>query len=281
MAAMTEAAAHLRVTRVQRSKGWVLPNVREVWAFRELLLFFVWRDVKVRYKQTFLGASWAILQPLVGMVIFSVIFGSWIGVPSQGIPYPLFVVSGLLLWNYFASSLALTSNSVVANSQLVSKVYFPRLIIPLAAVAVPIVDFAVGILLLAGVFAWYGQAPSWRAPLALVFLLMALVAALGVGLWLAALNVRYRDIPYVVPFLIQVWLYASPVIYPVTVAPQAWRWVLALNPVTGMIDGFRWTLFGGTAHWGVFATSAGVSIVLLVGGLAYFRRTERRFADLV
>jgi lipopolysaccharide transport system permease protein len=275
-------AAHQRVIRVQRAKGWLLPNLRELWAFRELLGFFVWRDIKVRYKQTFLGASWALLQPLVGVLIFSVIFGSWVGIPSQGIKYPLFVVSGLVLWNYFSSSLMLTSTSVVSNTQLVSKVYFPRLIIPIAAVVVPLVDFAVALVLLVAMFGWYGTVPSRYAVFSWIFVVMAVMASLGVGLWFAALNVRYRDIPYVVPFLIQIWLYASPVIYPVSIVPQAYRWVLALNPMTGMIDGFRWTLFGhGAAHWGVYATSGAASVLLLISGLLYFRRTERRFADLV
>jgi len=282
MARMAEAAVPLHVTRVQRSKGWLLPDLHELWAFRELLWFFVWRDVKVRYKQTFLGASWALLQPLVGMLIFTVIFGTWLKVPSQHIPYALFVVSGLVLWTYFSTSLNLTSNSVVSNSQLVSKVYFPRLLIPFAAVLVPLVDFLVALLLLAAMFVYYGATPSWRAVFAWVFVLTALLAALGVGLWLAALNVRYRDIPYVVPFLVQIWLYASPVIYPVSIVPLAYRWALALNPMTGVIDGFRWSLFGqGSAHWGVFALSGAVSLVLLVTGLLYFRRVERRFADLV
>jgi lipopolysaccharide transport system permease protein len=271
-----------RVVRVQPSKTWFSLNVRELWEYRELLFFLVWRDVKVRYKQTFLGASWALLQPLLTMVVFALIFGRWLKVPSDLVPYPLFVIGGLLPWTYFSSSLLLSSQSVVQNANLVSKVYFPRLVIPFATVLVPVVDFLIGFVLLVGMFLYYGMHPHWHAFVSWVFILMALTTALGAGLWLSALNVRYRDVPYLLPFLTQLWLYSSPVIYPVTIVPERLRWVLALNPMTGVIEGFRWTVFGrGVPQYGVYATSAGMALLLLLTGLVYFRRVERRFADLV
>jgi lipopolysaccharide transport system permease protein len=237
----------------------------------------------VRYKQTALGAAWAVIQPFTSMVIFSVIFGRLAGVPSQyGVPYPLFVFSGLLPWTYFSSSIAQSSQSVTGGGALVTKVYFPRLILPLAAIVVPIVDFAIAFVVLVGMFVYYGIAPDVRAVFVPVFLLLALVTAFGVGLWLSALNVRYRDIPYVVPFLTQLWLYASPVIYPVTLVPGRWQWLLALNPMAGVIDGFRWAVLGqGSPNYAVLGVSAATGLALMLSGLVYFKHVERRFADVI
>jgi lipopolysaccharide transport system permease protein len=274
--------AATRIVRIQPSRGWLGVDVRELWSYRELLLFLAWRDVKVRYKQTLLGVGWALVQPLAAMLVFTIIFGHWVGIPTNLVPYPIFVLGGLLPWTYFSSCLTLSSNSVVANSNLVSKVYFPRLLIPIAAVLVPIVDFLIGFAILLGMFVYYGMHPHWHVSICWIFLLLALTVALGVGFWLSALNVRYRDVPYLLPFLTQLWLYASPVIYPVTIVPQRFRWALALNPMTGVIDGFRWSVFGkGVPQYSVYATSGGVAIVLFATGLLYFRRVERRFADLV
>jgi len=270
-----------RVNRIERSRRDWLLVLREVWAYRELLFFLVWRDVKVRYRQTFIGILWVVLQPLLTMIVFTVIFGHLAGItdPYKD-PYALFVFTGLLPWTYFSSSLAQSSNSIVGNSSLVTKIYFPRLIMPLASVLVPIVDFLFAFGVLVCLFIYYGRTPHWHVVATPVFLGMALLTALGVGLWLSALNVRYRDIPYTVPFLTQLWLFLSPVIYPVALVPERFHWLLALNPMTGVIDGFRWAVLGrGVPHNDVYLTSALVSLALLIAGLWYFKRTERRFAD--
>ena len=217
------------------------------------------------------------------MIIFSVIFGRLAGVPSEyGVPYPLFVYSGLLPWTYFSSSLAQSSLSVSGGGGLVTKVYFPRLILPLASIVVPVIDFLISFTLLIGMFFYYGRVPHWHVVFTPIFLLMALMTAFGVGLWLSALNVRYRDVPYAVPFLTQIWLYASPVIYPVTLVPDRWQWLLALNPMTGVIDGFRWAVLGhGSPNFGVLAVSAAMGFAIMVSGLVYFKHVERRFADVM
>lgn len=272
-----------QVHRIQRSRGRFSIDFRELWAYRELLYFLVWRDVKVRYKQTALGVVWAVLQPLVAMVIFSVVFGHLAKIRTDsGVPYPLFVFAGLLPWQYFASSLTLSSLSVVSNSPLVTKVYFPRLLLPLASIGVPIIDFLCSFAILIGMFFWYGLVPHWHAVVIPVFLGMALLTALGVGLWLSALNVRYRDVPYMIPFLTQIWLYATPVIYPVTLVPKNYRWLIALNPMTGVVAGFRWVVLGrGVPDYTVYAVSTFVGLALVIGGLWYFKRVERRFADVI
>jgi lipopolysaccharide transport system permease protein len=273
----------VRVTRIQASGRRFPLDFRELLSYHELLYFLVWRDVKVRYKQTALGVIWAVLQPFVAMVIFSVIFGHFAGIQaSYGVPYPLFVFAGLLPWQYFASSLTLSSASVVSSSALVTKVYFPRLLLPLASVAVPVIDFVCSFTILIGMFFWYGQRPHWHAVVIPVLLFMALMTALGVGLWLSALNVRYRDIPYAIPFLTQIWLYATPVIYPVSLVPQRYHWLLALNPMTGVVDGFRWAVLGrGLPEYSVYGVSAAVGACLVFSGLWYFKRVERRFADVI
>lgn len=257
-------------------------NARELWEYRELLYFLIWRDLKVRYKQTALGVGWAVIQPVVAMVIFSLIFGRFAKLPSEGLPYPVFVYAGLLPWNYFAASLSGASGSIVGNTNLITKVFFPRLLIPLGSVATPAVDFFIALLVLVGLMFGYGISPDWHLVLLPFFLLMALLTSLGIGLWLATVNVRYRDVPYVIPFMTQIWMYASPIIYPVTLLPSKWQWVLSLNPLTGVIEGFRWSLLGQQRPaLLVLLVSAGVGVALTVSGLAYFRRVERGFADIL
>jgi lipopolysaccharide transport system permease protein len=258
-------------------------NLRELWAYHELLFFLIWRDVKVRYKQTSIGVAWAVLQPLTSMVIFTIIFGRLAHFSGDyGTPYPLFVFTGLLPWMYFSSSLTGSSVSLINNTNLVTKVYFPRLIIPLASIGVPVVDFLIAFGILVGMFVYYGRLPHWHVVVMPVFLGFALLTAFGIGLWLSALNVRYRDVPYALPFLTQIWLYATPVIYPVGLVPDRWHWVLALNPMTGVVDGFRWSVLGrGLPDYTVYATSGLVGLALTISGLWYFKRFERKFADVI
>lgn len=258
-------------------------NLRELWDYRELLLFLVWRDLKVRYQQTLLGISWAIVQPLVTMIVFTVIFNRLGGIqPEYHVPYPLFVTAGLLPWFYFTSALSKATGSVVSNAGLVSKVYFPRLLIPFGSVVVPLVDFVASFLLLIGLFVWYGRLPHWHAVATPFFLGMALFTALGVGLWLAALNVRYRDVGYIVTFVTQIWLFVTPIAYGSTAVPENLKWLISLNPLTGVIEGFRWAVLGrGLPHYDVYGISWGVALALTVSGLWYFRRVERDFADII
>ncbi len=256
-------------------------GLAELWEYRELLYFLIWRDVKVRYKQTVLGAAWAIIQPLSAMAVFTLFFGLLAKLPSNGLPYPVFYYSALLPWLYFAGALQEATNAMTGNRSVITRVYFPRLILPLASVLAPLVDFAVAFTLLIGMMLFYGLAPSPRILLLPAFLLLAMVAALAMGLWLAALNAMYRDVRYVVPFLIQLWMFASPVAYPSSLVPEAWRWLYGLNPMVGVIEGFRWTLLG----QGSLPLPLGVSILsvvlALVAGLFYFRRVEGTIVDLV
>jgi lipopolysaccharide transport system permease protein len=275
-------ARSLRVTTIRRSGSWVSLRLGELWEYRELLFFLVWRDVKIRYKQTALGAAWAVLQPFFTMVVFSVVFGRLAGLPSDGVPYPVFTYSALLPWQLFAFALGESSNSLVAHQRLISKVYFPRLIIPLSSVGVGLVDFAVSFGVLLVLMAYYGIAPTvalWTVPF---WAMLAVTSALGVGLWLSALNVKYRDVRYTLPFVTQIWMFASPVAYASSLVPEAWRPLYALNPMVGVIDGFRWALLGTADPSPVtlLVSLAAVSTLLLTG-LIYFRRTERTFADLV
>jgi lipopolysaccharide transport system permease protein len=258
-------------------------NLRELWDYRELLVFLVWRDLKVRYQQTLLGISWAIVQPLVTMIVFTVIFNRLGGIqPEYHVPYPLFVTAGLLPWFYFTAALSKAAASVVGNSGLVSKVYFPRLLIPLGSVVVPLVDFVASFILLVAMFLWYGRLPHWHAVATPFFLGMALFTALGVGLWLAALNVRYRDVGYIVTFVTQIWLFVTPIAYGSTAVPENLKWLISLNPLTGVIEGFRWAVLGrGLPHYDVYGVSWGVALALTVSGLWYFRRVERDFADII
>ena len=277
MSALTEPVLVIQPRRV-----WFHLDLAALWQYRELLYFLVWRDVKVRYKQTAIGATWAILQPLMTMVIFTVIFGHFAKIPSDGLPYPIFAYTALLPWTYFASALNRSSASVVSEAHLISKVYFPRVILPLAGTVSGIIDFAVAFVLLLGMMIWYGIMPTWGIVALPLFLLLAFATALAVGLWCSALNVRYRDVGYTIPFLTQCWMYASPVAYPVSLVPENWRFFYSLNPMAGVIEGFRWALLGKQGpDFGVMAVSAVVVVVLLVGGLVFFRRMENTFVDVV
>ncbi len=257
-------------------------NLREVWAYRELLYLLIWRDVKVRYKQTVLGAAWAILQPVMTMLVFSVFFGRLAKMPSDGIPYPVFAFTALLPWQLFAYALGESSNSLVGSQNLITKVYFPRLVIPLAAVLAGVVDFGISFVVLLGLMRYYAIAPTTSVVFLPLFVLLAITTALAVGLWLSSLNVRYRDVRYTIPFLTQLWLFATPVAYPSSLVPEQWRALLGLNPVAGVVEGFRWALLGKAEGPGpLLLVSIAVVVALLIGGLAYFRQTERTFADLV
>ena len=277
-----EPAVTFPVVLVRPSRGWADLRLGDFWEFRELLYFLTWRDLKVRYKQTLLGAGWAILQPLLATVIFSLIFGVLLQVPSQGVPYPLFAYAGLLPWNYFATALRRASMSVVDSAHLVTKVYFPRLILPLAGVLGSLVDLFLALLVLAGMMAFYGHFPTWKLLTLPAFLLFATATALAVSLWLAALNVYYRDVSYVLNFLVQVWMYATPVVYSSAIIPERWRLLYGLNPMVGVVEGFRWALLGQGELPGLFLwASVGVVGVMLVGGLFFFRHMERSFADVI
>jgi len=279
---MPAAAARPPVTIIRPSRGWLSLQLRELWEYRELLYFLVWRDIKVRYRQTVLGAAWAVLQPLFTMVVFSVFLGRLAGVPSDGLPYPIFAYCALLPWQLFAYALTESGNSLVANQTLITKVYFPRILIPLAAVLAGLVDFSIAFVVLLGMMFYYGIMPTVAVVTLPLFLLLAIGSALAVGLWLSVLNVQYRDVRYTIPFLTQFWLFATPIAYPSTLVPEQWRLLYGLNPMAGVVEGFRWALLGTSGTTGQMSiVSALVVIVLLIGALAYFRRTEARFADLV
>jgi lipopolysaccharide transport system permease protein len=267
---------------VQPHRGLFNIDFRILWYYQELFYFLIWREVKIRYKQTALGVAWAIFQPLLTMGIFTVIFGTFVKVPSDGLPYPVFAFAALLPWTYFAEALSRSSGSLVGDANLIRKVYFPRLIIPLAAVASPLVDFSWAFFLLLIMMAWYGITPTWGIVALPGFLLLALLTALAVGLWLSALNVRYRDIRHTIPFLVQIWMYASPVAYSLNIVPEGWRVVYALNPLVGVIEGFRWALLGkDIPAFGVMIVSMSVVVLLLLGGMVFFQRMERTFADII
>ena len=282
MADRVAEAAGSSLVVIRPSRGWARASLRDLWAYRELLYFLAWRDVKVRYKQTALGVAWVVIQPLFAMLVFSVFFGRLAGMPSDGVPYPVFAFCALLPWQLFAHALTESSTSLVANQNLVTKVYFPRLIIPLAPVLASLLDFLIAFGILLGMLAYYRITPTpwvWTLPL---FLLLAITLAIGVGLWLAALNARYRDVRYTIPFLTQIWLFATPIAYPSSLVPEPWRIWYGLNPMAGVVDGFRWALLGtGGAPGGLLAVSAAATLVILVSGLHYFRRTERTFADTI
>ncbi len=281
-AAADPAAAPTPVLLITPSAGWVTLKLHEVWQYRELVGFLIWRDIKVRYKQTVLGATWAIIQPLMTMVVFSLFFGKLAKMPSDSIPYPIFSFAGLVPWTFFANGLAQASNSLISSANLIRKVYFPRLVVPIATVMAGIVDFALAFVVLLGMMVWYGIMPTGNVIWLPAFLLLALVTALGVGLWLAALTVQYRDVRYALPFLTQFWLFATPIVYPSHLLAEPWRTVYGLNPMVGVVEGFRWALLG-TAEApgplvGVSALAAGL---ILVSGAFYFRRLEKTFADQV
>jgi lipopolysaccharide transport system permease protein len=255
--------------------------LREIWIFRELLFFLTWRDIKVRYKQTVLGAAWAIIQPFFTMIVFSLFFGRLAKIPSDGIPYPLFNYAALLPWNYFSQSLSQSSNSLVGSANLIQKVYFPRLIIPISSVFSGLVDFSIAFSVLLAMMVYYAKTPTLGILLLPLFLLLALITALGVGLWLSALNAQYRDIRYIVPFLSQFWLFATPVVYPSSLLPEPWRTLYGLNPMVGVVEGFRWALLNTDPPGAMLTLSVLMSIGILISGAFYFRRMERIFADVV
>jgi lipopolysaccharide transport system permease protein len=267
---------------IQPGRGLFHLDLEAIWHYRELLYFLIWRDVKVRYKQTAIGAGWAIFQPLMTMIIFTVVFGNFAKIPSDGLPYPIFTYTALLPWHYFAQAISRSGVSLAGSANLISKVYFPRVIIPLSAAVAPLVDFAIAFAILLVMMAWFGIAPTVGVLALPLFLLLALATALAVGLWLTALDVRYRDVGYTIPFLVQVWMYASPVAYAVSLVPERWRLLYSLNPLVGVIEGFRWALLGkGNPDFGVMTASAVMVMALLSGGIIYFRRMERTFADVV
>jgi lipopolysaccharide transport system permease protein len=267
---------------IRPSKGWVPLRLKELWEYRELLYFLVWRDVKVRYKQTVLGAAWAVIQPFFTMVVFSIFFGHLAKIPSDGLPYPIFAYCALLPWQLFSHAMTESGNSLVANQNLITKVYFPRLVIPLAAVLAGLVDFSIAFLVLLGMMVYYGIVPTMAAVTLPLFILLAVATALAVGLWLSALNVQYRDVRYTIPFLTQFWLFATPIAYPSSLVPEGWRVLYGLNPMAGVVESFRWALLGTTNPPGpMLAVSVAVVVALLVGGLYYFRRMEKTFADVV
>lgn len=253
----------------------------EIWRFRELLYFLIWRDIKIRYKQTVLGAAWAIFQPLFAMLLFTLFFGKLARIPSDNVPYPLFAYAGLLPWTFFANAVTNSSNSLVGSSSLITKVYFPRLIIPVAAVAAGLLDLAIAFVLLIPLLVYYGIVPGPSVLFLPIFVLLTTLLAIGVGLWSAALNVKYRDVRYALPFLIQLWLFASPVIYPLSLVPDRWRWVLQLNPMTGFIEGFRASLFGRAPDIQAIAIGVVVTLLVLLIGIFTFRRIEESFADVI
>jgi lipopolysaccharide transport system permease protein len=272
----------LPVLRIKPSQGWVSLKLGELWEYRELLYFLIWRDIKVRYKQTALGAAWAIIQPVMTMVVFSLFFGKLGKMPSDGIPYPIFSFAALVPWTFFANGLTQASNSLVGSSNLIKKVYFPRLSIPIAALLSGSVDFALSFSVLLVMMLYYGIVPTLNILWLPAFLLLTLIASLGVSLWLSALNVEFRDVRYVVPFIVQFWLFATPIAYSSKLLPEPWRTLYGLNPMVGIVEGFRWALLGTKTRPGpMIAVSSTVAILVLIGGAYYFRRMEKTFADLV
>ncbi len=271
-----------QVIRIEPTKGWVALQLKELWAYRELLYFLVWRDVKVRYKQTVLGAAWAIIQPVMTMIVFSIVFGRLAKIPSDGIPYPLFALTGLVPWTFFAHGLSQASNSLVGSANLIKKIYFPRLSVPIAAVTSGLVDLSIAFVVLLGMMMYYGVLPTVHVVWLPLLLLITLITSLGVSLWLSALNVQFRDVRHVLPFLTQFWFYATPIAYPSSLLSEPWRTLYSLNPMVGVIEGFRWALLGAqTAPGPMVVVSALAALAILVSGTFYFRRLEKTFADVI
>ena len=274
----TSPPPHLHISP---PKKWIPIDLHELWNYRELLYSFTWRDVKIRYKQTALGFLWAVIQPLCMMLIFTVFFGRLAKIPSDGIPYPLFVLAALLPWTLFAEGLTRSTNSMISNAGIMTKVYFPRLIMPVSGILSPLVDFAMSFSILIVMMAWYGFIPTTNIVFLPLFILLALATSLGIGLWLSALNVQYRDFQYTIPFMIQLWLFASPVVYPASLVPGSVRFLYGLNPMAGVIEGFRWALLGTEMPGAMILVSVGMVAVLLVSGAFYFRKMEQYYADVV
>jgi lipopolysaccharide transport system permease protein len=280
--ASLSSSTDISVFRIEPSRGWVSLKLHELWEYRELLYFLMWRDVKVRYKQTILGAAWAIIQPFFTMVVFSLFFGRLAGIPSDGVPYPIFSFAALVPWTFFANGLNQSSNSLVSSAGLITKVYFPRLAVPVATVFSGVVDFGLAFLVLLGMMLYYGVVPTINGLWIPLFFLLALTTSLGVGLWLSAMNVKFRDVRYTVPFLTQLWMFSTPIAYPSSLLSEPWRTVYGLNPMVGVVEGFRWALLGtDTAPGPIIIASSLMALAILVGGLFYFRRMEKTFADVV
>jgi lipopolysaccharide transport system permease protein len=268
--------------RIDARRGWLALDLPELWAYRELLYFFVWRDIKVRYEQTVIGAAWAILQPVMTMLVFSLFFGKLAKIPSQGLPYPIFYYCALLPWMYFATAMQAATNVVVEQQRVITKVYFPRVVLPISSVLSGLLDFAISFLVFIAMMIYYRIAPTKAVVWLPAFTLLAVLTALGVGLWLSALNALYRDVRYVLPFLVQFWMFASPVAYPSSLVPAKWRWLYGLNPMTGVIEGFRWALTGHGEPPGVLLAASSAAVGLLVlGGLIYYHAVEGKIADVV
>jgi lipopolysaccharide transport system permease protein len=277
-----KTTSEIPLVRIEPSRGWVSLRLHELWEFRELLYFLAWRDIKVRYKQTLLGAAWAILQPFFTMVIFSIFFGRLAQIPSDGMPYPIFSYAALVPWTFFANGLTQSSNSLVTGAQLIKKVYFPRLIVPVAAVLSGVVDFILAFIVLLGMMLYYGLMPTAHVVWLPAFLILALITSLGVGLWLSSLNVQYRDVRHAVPFITQFWLFATPIAYPSTLLSEPWRTLYGLNPMVGVVEGFRWALLGTATQPGTMVlVSCLMALAILIAGAFYFRRMEKTFADVV
>jgi lipopolysaccharide transport system permease protein len=268
-------------TLIEPKVGWIPVDWRELYKFRELTYIFVWRDIKIRYKQTLLGAAWAVLQPFISMIVFTIFFGKLAKVPSENLPYAIFVYTGLLPWTFFANSLSAASDSLIGQSSLISKVYFPRLLIPISTLGAFVLDFLVSLAFLVILMIYYQISPGWTLLIAPLLFAATMVTAAGVGTFLAALCVAYRDVRYVVPFLIQIWMFVTPVIYPASMVPDRWRWVLSLNPMYGLVDGFRSALLGRPLNVQDISVALVISGLLLWFGLIYFKRVERRFADII
>jgi len=270
------------IIRIEPSHSWPSLGLHELWEYRELLYFFVWRDIKVRYKQTALGVAWAIIQPFFAMVVFSVFFGRLAKLPSDGIPYPIFSYAALVPWTFFANGLNHASNSLVGSAHLLTKVYFPRLMIPLCSVLSGLIDFILAFIVLLAMMFYYGITPTINILWLPLLLLLALISALGAGLWLSAMNVKYRDVRFILPFLTQLWLFVTPIVYPSSLLSELWRTLFGINPMAGVVEGFRWALLGKPQAPGpMIIISAVIALLLLVGGACYFRRMEKTFADIV
>lgn len=276
------AISHAPVTVIRPSRGWAAINFRDLWNHRELLYFLIWSDLKLRYKQTSLGAVWAVLQPFLTMIVYSIFLGRLARVPSDGIAYPVFVYTALVPWTFFANALTTSSLSLIRHERVITKIYFPRLIIPVSAIAAGFVDFGIAFVLLIGIVLFYGIVPTTAVVLLPLFMLLAAVTALAVSLWLSALNVQYRDVRYTVPFMTQVWMFVTPIIYPSSLVPERWHVLYGLNPMAGVVEGFRWSLLGlENPSFPILLVSSAMTILILIGGLYYFRRMEQTFADVV
>jgi lipopolysaccharide transport system permease protein len=275
-------AARTPTVKIRPSRGMFHLDLHSVWLYRELLVFLVWRDTKVRYKQAVIGAGWAVFQPLISMLLFTAIFSYLAKLPSDGVPYPLFAYAGLLPWNFIAQATSRSGTRLVGESHLISKVYFPRLIIPLAAASAPAVDLVCALGMMIPLMLWFGITPGWQILLFPVFVVIALLAALAVSLWFSALHVKFRDVGHIIPFFVQFWMFASPVVYPVSLIPERWRPLYSLNPVVGVVEGFRWTLLGQRPPApGTILPSICIVLILFASGIVYFKRMERTFADVI